>query len=93
RQRIKSRVGGRSKNRKAGEVDAERVTATRKQSRRRRCDRIISFRRQKPAKLVLNEPPLSGNRADRPPKEKVRRRKRKNQIEISKNSIPCERSN
>ncbi|KAH0909022.1 LOW QUALITY PROTEIN: hypothetical protein HID58_032343 [Brassica napus] len=55
---------------RAGEVDAERVTATRKQSRRRRCDRIISFRRQKPAKLVLNEPPLSGNRADRPPKEK-----------------------
>ncbi|KAH0942038.1 LOW QUALITY PROTEIN: hypothetical protein HID58_001675 [Brassica napus] len=52
------------------EADAERATATRKQSRRRRCDRIISSRRQKPVKLVLNEPPLPGNRADRPPKEK-----------------------
>ncbi|CAF2094262.1 unnamed protein product, partial [Brassica napus] len=80
RQRIKSRVGGRSKNRKQQSNETgrtPRTTATRKQSRRRRCDRIISSRRQKPAKLVLNEPPLPGNRADRPPKEKVRRRKRK----------------
>ncbi|CDY61816.1 BnaC06g41820D [Brassica napus] len=46
-------------------------------SRRRRCDGTISSRRQKPAKLVLKEPPLPGDRTSRPPMEKVRRRRQK----------------
>ncbi|WZZ33119.1 hypothetical protein YC2023_016520 [Brassica napus] len=81
RQRIKSRVGGRSKDRKRRSNGTGRTPV---KSRRRRCDEIISFRRQKPAKLVLNEPPLPGDRVGRPPMEKVQRRRQKPVRKLSK---------
>uniref|UniRef100_M4DKU2 Uncharacterized protein n=2 Tax=Brassica campestris TaxID=3711 RepID=M4DKU2_BRACM len=51
-----------STRRIAGENDADEATVS---------------RRQKPAKLVPNKPPLPGDRAGRPPMEIVRRRKQK----------------
>ncbi|KAF2607421.1 hypothetical protein F2Q68_00043908 [Brassica cretica] len=69
-----SRVGGRSKDMKRQSNGTGRTPV---KSRRRRCDEIISSRRQKPAKLVLKEPPLPGDRTSRPPMEKVRRRRQK----------------
>ncbi|KAF3526734.1 hypothetical protein F2Q69_00047260 [Brassica cretica] len=69
-----SRVGGRSKDMKRRSNGTGRTSV---KSRRRRCDETIFSRRQKPAKLVLKEPPLPGDRTSRPPMEKVRRRRQK----------------
>ncbi|KAL0681915.1 hypothetical protein Bca4012_048762 [Brassica carinata] len=55
RRRIKSRVGGRSKDMKRRSNGTGRTPM---KSRRRQFDGIIFFRRQKPAKIALKEPPL-----------------------------------
>uniref|UniRef100_M4E2Y8 Uncharacterized protein n=1 Tax=Brassica campestris TaxID=3711 RepID=M4E2Y8_BRACM len=66
-----------SERRKIGDAYQDETGITWRIAGENDADEATVSRRQKPAKLVLNEPPLPGDRAVRPPMEIVRHRKQK----------------